>query len=190
MTAHQPEPGHHQDDTVSRTAAPDVDLATGEAADGPSMVLRAEELRAGVELVPTKRVRLRKYVVEEETTVPVTLRHEVVEVIEEPLTGADAVAVPGGLGGGLDEGGAPRVIEMIVHREEPRVEIDVVATERIRLTRYVVVDHVEITRNVASEAVEVLDERTPGRGAPSTVTADGAIMARCAPSTGLPGPLS
>lgn len=142
MTANPPE--HRPAETATETA---------------SVVLHAEALRVGVQHVPTKRVRLRKYVVEEQATVPVTLRHEVVEVIEEALTGADAEAVPGPLADG-SAAGAATVIEMVVHREEPRVEVDVVATERIRLTRHVVTEHVEVTRAVAREDVELLDERT------------------------------
>lgn len=159
MSAHPPE--RHPDDVVVGAAASSADATLGGVTDAASVVLRAEELRAGVERVATKRVRLRKYVVEEQTTIPLTLRHEVVEVIEEPLSGAEAAAVPGTLGSAAGE---PAVIEMIVHREEPRVEVDVVATERIRLTRHVVVEHVEVTRDVARETAEVIDERALRRG--------------------------
>lgn len=144
----------------------------GGGTDALSMVLHEEQLRVGVQHVPTKRVRLRKYVVTEEVPMTLTLRHEVVEVIEEPLTGADAVAVAGPLTSGLDAGAGaggasaePAVVEMIVHREEPRVEVDVVATERIRLTRHLVTDHVDVTRAVAREHAEVVEE-------PSGVGAD------------------
>lgn len=146
------------DDAVSDAAGRP---GPGSADGDPSLVLHEERLRMGLQHVATKRVRLRKYVVEEQASIPVTLRHEVVEVIEEPLTGADAVAVPGpltGLGVGDGQEAAPTVIEMIVHREEPRIELDVVATERIRLTRYTVTDHVDVTREVARETAERIDE--------------------------------
>lgn len=133
--------------------------------DDASLVLHQEELRVGVQHVPTKRVRLRKYVVQEQVPITVTLRHEVVEVIEEPLTGADAIAVAGALTSDVLDG--PEVIEMIVHREEPRIEVDVVATERIRLIRHVVHDHVEVSREVARERAEVIDDHekvVDGRG--------------------------
>jgi uncharacterized protein (TIGR02271 family) len=139
--------GTGTDETVGRdTSGPTTDDA---------MTRSEEELNVGTQSRETGKVRLRKHVVTEnvETTVPV--QREEVRVEREPITDAnrgDATAGPE-----ISE----EEHEVTLHAEEPVVDKQVVAKERVRLDKDVVQEERQVSDSVAKEQIEVdgADER-------------------------------
>ena len=131
-------------ETVGRdTSGPETDDA---------MTRSEEELRVGTERRETGRARLKKFVVTEqvETTVPV--QREEVRVEREPITDANRDAALSG--GEITE----EEHEVTLHAEEPVVQKDVVAKERVRMDTDVVTDERQISEDVRKERIETGDD--------------------------------
>ena len=116
------------------------------------MTRSEEELRVGTERRETGRARLKKFVVTEqvETTVPV--QREEVRVEREPITDANRDAALSG--GDITE----EEHEVTLHAEEPVVQKDVVAKERVRMDTDVVTDERQISEDVRKERIETGDD--------------------------------
>ena len=98
------------------------------------MTRSEEELRVGTTEREAGRVRLKKYVVEDEVTETVPVRREEVRVEREPITDAnrgDATAGPE-----ISE----EEHEVVLHEEEPVAEKRAVPKERVRLDKDVTTD--------------------------------------------------
>jgi uncharacterized protein (TIGR02271 family) len=130
----------------------------GESADAgrsnatdDAMTRSEEELRVGTAQRETGRVRLRKYVVEDEVTQTVPVRREEVRVEREPVTEANR--------GDALEG--PEISEaeheVVLHAEEPVVEKQAVPKERVRLDTAVETDEREVSETVRKERIDVDD---------------------------------
>ena len=133
----------------------------GHDVSGPTtddaMTRSEEELRVGTAERESGRVRLRKYVVEDEVTQTVPVRREEVRVEREPITDANA-------GAALD--GPPisdEEHEVVLREEEPIAEKRAVPKERVRLDKDVHVDEREVADTVRREEIDIDDSerRTP-----------------------------
>jgi Domain of unknown function (DUF2382) len=140
------------------TAPTPVAPASPAGAGGGLVVTRSEEeMRVGVR-TRLRPVRVRKYVVTEYVTRTIPVRREKVRLEEVP---SDQVVE-----GGADrwqpagEAGAPE-LEVVLHREEPVVQLRPVPVERVRLYRELVSDRRTVTAELRKEQVEV-DEGPPG----------------------------
>ncbi len=111
------------------------------------VVTRSEQqLQAGTETVPVARARVRKVIVTEERTITVVLRHEEYRLDTEPITVGSLVAP-------LSD--QPDTIELVLHAERPVVTTEVVAVERIRISKHQVTDEENVTGQVQREVVEL-----------------------------------
>jgi uncharacterized protein (TIGR02271 family) len=130
-------PGHD-------TSGPNTDNA---------MTRSEEELRVGTTERETGRVRLKKYVVEDEVTQTVPVRREEVRIEREPITEANR-------GEALD---GPEISEeeheVVLRAEEPVAEKRTVPKERIRLEKDVETSEETVSDTVRSERVDVDDSR-------------------------------
>ena len=90
------------------------------------VVLRAEQAEIGVRRRPYKRLRVRKVIVTEEVTMTVQVRHEELLLEEYDVGPADA-----------DDTSSPPTgtdtLEIVLHREEPAVQMAVRPVERVRI---------------------------------------------------------
>jgi uncharacterized protein (TIGR02271 family) len=149
-----------RDESVSRSGR---DLARGERGDpggdrsGPdtdeAMTRSEEELRVGTTEREAGRVRLKKYVVEEEVTQTVPVRREEVRVEREPITDAnrgDAVDGPA-----ISE----EEHEVVLHEEEVVTERRAVPKERVRLDKDVTTTDETVSDTVRQERIDVDDSR-------------------------------
>ncbi|MBE2314600.1 PRC and DUF2382 domain-containing protein [Solirubrobacter sp. CPCC 204708] len=138
-------------------------LATGERGgpgqdtSGPNtddaMTRSEEELRVGTTEREAGRVRLKKYIVEDQVTETVPVRREEVRVEREPITDAnrgDALDGPD-----LSE----EEHEVVLHAEEAVVDKKTVPKERVRLDKDVTTTEETVTDTVRSERVDVDDAR-------------------------------
>jgi len=146
--------------------------ATDQAGDTPAVpretdgadvvIIRSEEqLRTGVEAVPVRRVRLRKYIVTEERTITVQLRHEEFRIEQEPIGDPDTATVPPGEPSEVDVHLGPgddRDVTMLLYAERPVISTEVVPVERIRVSKYVVSDEQTVSAAVRREVVEQLED--------------------------------
>jgi uncharacterized protein (TIGR02271 family) len=130
---------------------------TGRDTSGPTtddaMTRSEEELRVGTTERESGRVRLQKYVVEEEVTKTVPVRREEVRVEREPITDAnrgDAVDGPA-----ISE----EEHEVVLHSEEAVVDKQTVPKERIRLDKDVTTDEETVSETVRKEQVDVDGDR-------------------------------
>lgn len=99
-----------------------------------------------------KRVRVRKRIVEDWVEVRVPVRREELELVEEEVaTDAAPDAEP------LSE----RVLEVVLHEEEPVVTTRVVARERVTVTRHLVQERQEVSESLRKEVIDV--EELPPR---------------------------
>ena len=124
----------------------------GDDVSGPdtdnAMTRSEEELRVGTARRETGRARLRKYVVTENVTQTVPVQREEVRVEREPITDAnvdDAMEGPA-----ISDGEH----EVVLHEEQPVVEKNVVAKERVRLDKDTVRDEVGVSEEVRKERIE------------------------------------
>jgi stress response protein YsnF len=145
-------PNPHQ---AAHSGAPGHDLAgpVGESGTSSAVeVVRSEErLRVGAQVQVTGRAVLRKYVVTETVTQTFQVRREEVRLEHEPAAGA-----PTSTSGGRVPFTDGVAVEMVLHREVPRVVMDVVAVERVRLHLDTVTEQVSVSDDLRSEQV-VLD---------------------------------
>ncbi|MBE2319461.1 PRC and DUF2382 domain-containing protein [Solirubrobacter sp. CPCC 204708] len=152
--------GREQDDASTRAGRP---LDTGERGgpgrdtSGPNtddaMTLSEEELRVGTTEREAGRVRLKKYIVEDQVTQTVPVRREEVRIEREPITDAnrgDALDGPD-----LSE----EEHEVVLHAEEAVVDKKTVPKERVRLDKDVTTTDETLSDTVRSERVDVDDSR-------------------------------
>jgi uncharacterized protein (TIGR02271 family) len=133
--------------SIERSSAEggDVDRQTGLPNAGEQSLTRSEEeLRVGKREVEGGRVRLRKWVETEPVETSVALEHERVhvhrEAIDQPVSGAEI---------------GEQTIETTLRSEEPVVEKQVVARERVSLDKDVEVEQRSVSDEVRRERIEV-----------------------------------
>jgi uncharacterized protein (TIGR02271 family) len=133
------------DDTVGRdTSGPTTDDA---------MTRSEEELRIGTTERESGRVRLKKYVVEDEVTETVPVRREEVRLEREPITDGNVGAATDGPAISEEEH------EVVLHDEEPVVEKQAVPKERVRLDKDAHTEEREVSDTLRKEEIEVDDAR-------------------------------
>jgi uncharacterized protein (TIGR02271 family) len=140
----------------------DRDLTTGERGgpghdvSGPNtddaITRSEEELRVGTTEREAGRVRLKKYIVEDEVTKTVPVRREEVRIEREPITDANVGDALRGKDLSEEEH------EVVLHEEEVVAEKRVVPKERIRLDKDVHTEEETVSETVRSEQVDVDDD--------------------------------
>jgi uncharacterized protein (TIGR02271 family) len=129
----------------------------GHDTSGPNtddaMTVSEEELRVGTTEREAGRVRLRKYVVEDEVTKTVPVRREEVRIEREPITDANRDAAVDGPAISEEEH------EVVLHEEEVVAEKRAVPKERVRLEKDVETSEETVSETVRSERVDVDDSR-------------------------------
>ena len=133
----------------------------GRDTSGPTtdeaMTRSEERLHVGTESVQTGRARLRKYIVEEQVTQTVPVRHEEVRIEREPITDAnrgDAVA-----GAELSE----EEHEVTLHAERPVVSKETTPVERVKIATDSVSGEQRVEETVRKEQIDqpdVQDDRS------------------------------
>lgn len=132
------------------------------AAQGPVEVVRSEEeLQVGVRS-RLRRLRLRKYVVTEYLTRTIPVRREEVRLEELPAP-AEPVGEPNEQGA-VQAAGDQALLEVVLHREEPVIQLRVVPAERVRLFKDVVTEQRTVTEEIRKEQVDLRSE-PPGQPA-------------------------
>jgi len=129
--------------------SPGVDVSGPET--DHAMTRSEEELRVGTAEREAGRVRLKKYVVEDEVTQTVPVRREEVRVEREPITDANRADAVDGPAISEEEH------EVVLHAEEPVVDKRAVPKERIRLDKDVHTEEREVTETVRQERIDVDD---------------------------------
>jgi stress response protein YsnF len=120
------------------------------SSDSTEMLRSEEQLRVGTQVRVSGRAVLRKYVVTETVTQTFQARREEVRLEHEPAAGENPG--PATDRTPFDDGVA---VEMVLYREVPKVEMEVVAVERIRLHTDTVSAPVQISENVRQEQLVV-----------------------------------
>ena len=148
---------HDYDTDVSTDSTRAQRGGPGTDTSGPStddaMTRSEEELRVGTTEREAGRVRLKKYIVEDQVTETVPVRREEVRVEREPITDAnrgDALDGPD-----LSE----EEHEVTLRAEEPVVEKRTVPKERVRLEKDVETEEREVSETVRSERIDVDGDR-------------------------------
>jgi len=144
--------GDDRDEDVTDTIGRDVSGPTTDDA----MTRSEEELRVGTRERESGRVRLRKYVVEDEVSQTVPVRREEVRVEREPITGAnvdDATSGPEI---------SPRSTKVVLHEEEPVAEKRVIPKERVRLDKDVQTDERQVAETVRKEQLDIDQDTARG----------------------------
>ncbi len=124
-----------------------------------AMTRSEEELRVGTQRRESGRARLRKYVVTEQVSRSVPVSHEEVRIEREPITDANRGAAAG-----------PEISEdeheVTLHEERPVVEKDVVAKERVRLSKETVTGEETVNADLRKERIdeEDVESTRTGRG--------------------------
>lgn len=133
--------------------------AVGHDTSGPNtddaMTRSEERLHVGTERVEG-RARLRKYVVTENVTRTVPLRHEEVRIVREPITDANRAHAMSG----ADITSEEHVI--ILHAERPVVAKEIVAVERIRVATETVTEQRQVSTTLRKEQIDESLEITDG----------------------------
>ena len=117
------------------------------------MTRSEEELRVGTAERESGRVRLKKYVVEDEVTQTVPVRREEVRLEREPITDGNVGAATDGPAISEEEH------EVVLHEEEPVVEKQAVPKERVRLDKEAHTEERQVSDTVRKEEIEVDDAR-------------------------------
>jgi uncharacterized protein (TIGR02271 family) len=124
----------------------------GHDTSGPTtddaMTRSEEELRVGTTRRETGRARLRKYVVTENVTQTVPVQREEVRIEREPVTDANVDDAMDGPAISEEEH------EVVLHDEQPVVEKNVVARERVRLDKDIVTEDAQVSEEVRKERIE------------------------------------
>jgi len=122
--------------------------------DEAGVTLHEEQARIGKQRRPAGTARLRKWVETDTVTEDVALEQDRAEVRREPVN----ESAPGAE---LRE----ETVEMELGREEPIVEKETRATERVALDRETDTEHEEVSTRIGREHAEVeQDDDRPGRG--------------------------
>jgi uncharacterized protein (TIGR02271 family) len=141
----------------SVTATDDARGGVGRDTSGPTtdsaMTRSEEELRVGTTERESGRVRLKKYVVEDEVTQTVPVRREEVRVEREPITDANRDDALDGPAISEEEH------EVVLHAEEPVAEKRAVPQERVRLQKDVQTEQREVSDTVRKERIDVDDSQ-------------------------------
>jgi len=161
-------------DESSRGGVIDADTTTGDAerfdresagerggpggdVSGPNtddaMTRSEEELRVGTTEREAGRVRLKKYVVEDQVTQTVPVRREEVRVEREPITDANVGDATDGPDVSEEEH------EVVLRSEEPVAEKRTVPQERVRLSKDVHTEEREVSDTVRKERIDVDDSQ-------------------------------
>jgi len=149
--------------TTGRTGtATDIDAGErggpGRDVSGPNtddaMTRSEEELNVGTREREAGRVRLKKYVVEDQVTQTVPVRREEVRVEREPITDANRDDALDGPAISEEEH------EVTLSAEEPVVEKRAVPQERVRLGKDVHTEEREVSDTVRKERIDVDDSST------------------------------
>jgi uncharacterized protein (TIGR02271 family) len=125
------------------------------------VVRSEEELQVGVRR-RLRRLRLRKYVVTEYLTRTIPVRREEVRLEELPAP-ADPVGEPDDKGA-AQAAGDQALLEVVLHREEPVIQLRVVPAERVRLFKDVVTEQRTITEEIRKEQIDLWSD-LPGQPA-------------------------
>jgi uncharacterized protein (TIGR02271 family) len=141
-------PADDRDGDAAGTVGRDVSGPTTDDA----MTRSEEELRVGTRERESGRVRLRKYVVQDEVTQTVPVRREEVRLEREPITDANVDAATSGPAISSEEH------EVVLRDEEPVVEKRVVPKERVRLDKDVQTEQRRVSETVRKEELEVDDD--------------------------------
>ena len=124
----------------------------GHDTSGPTtddaMTRSEEELRVGTTRRETGRARLRKYVVTENVTQTVPVQREEVRVEREPVTDANVDDAMDGPAISEEEH------EVVLHDEQPVVDKNVVAKERVRLDKDSETEDAQVSEEVRKERIE------------------------------------
>jgi uncharacterized protein (TIGR02271 family) len=144
-----------QEDELYRYYRLDADTSgtVGHDVSGPTtddaMTRSEEELRVGTAERETGRVRLRKYVVEDEVTQTVPVRREEIRVEREPITDGNVDDALDGPGISEEEH------EVVLHEEEVVVDKRAVPKERVRLEKDSVTEEETVSETVRKEEIDV-----------------------------------
>jgi uncharacterized protein (TIGR02271 family) len=134
------------------------DEARGRDVSGPTtddaMTRSEEELRVGTTERESGRVRLRKYVVEDEVTQTVPVKREKARLEREPITDANVDEAMSGPEISEEEH------EVVLREEEPVVEKRTVPKERVRLETDVETEQREVSDTVRREEIDADDDAT------------------------------
>jgi uncharacterized protein (TIGR02271 family) len=150
----QPGSGLTQGDRTDESLDGVADRSDARATTTDDAMTRSEEeLHVGTRERESGRVRLRKYVVEDEVTQTVPVRREEVRVEREPITDANRDDATSGPEIASDEH------EVVLHEEEPVAEKRVVAKERVRLDKDVTTDERQVSETVRKEQLDVDQNR-------------------------------
>lgn len=149
---------------AARNAAPARSRSSQTEGDDYAVTRSEEQLRVGTELRETERVRLVKRVVTEDVTVTVQIRREELLVERIPVSDGAALYDDGDkklsraerkrLYSAVGTAFSGDVIELVLYEERPRVEIDVVPIERVRLSRDTHTDDEVVHSQVRKEVIE------------------------------------
>jgi uncharacterized protein (TIGR02271 family) len=134
-----PTPDGSRDVVGNDVSGPETDRA---------MTRSEEELRVGTAQRESGRARLRKYVVTENVTKTVPVQREEVRIEREPVTDANVDDAMDGPAISEEEH------EVVLHDEQPVVEKNVVAKERVRLDKDTVTEDAEVSEEVRKERIE------------------------------------
>jgi uncharacterized protein (TIGR02271 family) len=136
------------------TAQPEA-AQSSPRAQGPSqasgddaMTRSEEELRVGTRSMETGRARLRKHIVTETVSQTVPVSHDEVHIEREAITDANRDTAMAG----------PEITEaeheVVLYAEEPVVQKDVVAVERVRLAKETVTGEETVSADLRKEQIE------------------------------------
>lgn len=151
-------------------------------AHGAGFVRHEEHLVAGVVRTESGRIEARKRIVEEEVTITIPMRREVVDFVrvlpdgsEEPVEAPADAWEPRIVNRGLGEAepepqaqaapnrsSADGELEIVLHEERPVVSSEVYAVERVRVTPHAVQSVVPVEGEVQREVVEIEDDEANG----------------------------
>jgi uncharacterized protein (TIGR02271 family) len=133
----------------------------GEDTSGPvtdnAMTRSEEELRVGTREQEAGRVRLKKYVVEDEVVETVPVKREEVRIEREPVTDANAGAATDGPAISEEEH------EVVLHEERAVVDKQAVPKERVRLDKDTHVEEEQVSGTVRKEQIDIDDENGSAR---------------------------
>jgi uncharacterized protein (TIGR02271 family) len=153
--------GEHQAGNAGRADLSGDPGISGQDTSGPTtddaMTRSEERLNVGTQQVEAGRAKLRKYVVTEDVTQTVPLRHEEVRLEREPITDAnvgDAMS-----GGDITEDEH----EITLHAERPVVQKEAVPVERVRLATQTVTENHEVTDTLRKEQIDDVDVDSSNR---------------------------
>lgn len=131
----------------TRKSSATTDVTGG---DDTVLIRSEEQVLVDTQVRVTGRAVLRRYVVTETITQTFQVRHEEVRLEHAPATSNDSGAAPSRAP--FDDG---VVLEMVLHREVPKVVMEVVAAEVVRLHVDTVADEVSVSDTIRKEQVSL-----------------------------------